>query len=47
MVEDDRLFTEFDVNVKGMTAFAGQVVIEGNIDALADGTASKLCDNYP
>ena len=47
VVEEDRLFTDFKLNVKGMTAFAGQLVIEGDIDALADGTASKLCDNYP
>ena len=45
VVEEDRLFTDFDFNVKGMTAFAGQLVIEGDINALADGTASKLCDN--
>ena len=47
VVEEDRLFTDFDLNVKGMTAFAGQLVIEGDIDAVATGTASKLCDNYP
>ena len=47
VVEEDRLFTDFDLNVKGMTAFAGQLVIEGNIDAVADGTASESCDNYP
>ena len=47
MVEEDRLFTDFAFNVKGMTAFADQLVIEGDIDALADGTTSKLCDNYP
>ena len=47
MVEEDRLFTYFGFNVKEMTAFAGHLVIEGDIDAVADGTASKLCDNYP
>ena len=46
VVEEDRLFTDFDLNVKGMTAFAG-VLIEGDIDAVADGTASESCDNYP
>ena len=46
VVEEDRLFTDFDLNVKGMTAFAG-VLIEGNIDAVAVGTASGSCDNYP
>ena len=47
MVEEDRLFTEFGVNVKGMSPFTDVLVIEGDIDAVADGTTSKLCDNYP
>ena len=41
VVEGNRLFTNFAFNVKGMTAFAGQLVFEGDIDAVADGTASK------
>ena len=41
VVEEDRLFTDFDFDVKGKTAFAGLLVIEGDIDAVADGTASK------
>ena len=41
VVEGNRLFTDFDLNVKGKTAFAGLLVIEGDIDAVADGTASK------
>ena len=41
VVEEDRLFTNFAFNVKGMTAFAGLLVIEGDIDVVADGTASK------
>ena len=45
--EDDRLDTEFRLNVKGMTAFPG-LVIRGTITAEAAGTASKamysLCD---
>ena len=47
VVEEDRLFTNFAFNVKGRTAFAGILVIEGSIDAVADGTASESCDNYP
>ena len=38
--EDDRLDTEFRLNVKGMTAFPG-LVIRGTITAEAAGTASK------
>ena len=38
--EDDRLDTEFRLNVKGMTAFPG-LNIRGTITAEAAGTASK------
>ena len=41
VVEEDRLFTDFAFNVKGMTAFSGQLAFEGDIDVVADGTASK------
>ena len=47
MVEEDRLFTDFKLNVKGMSPLTDVLVIQGDIDAVADGTASKLCDNYP
>ena len=47
MVEEDRLFTDFELNVKGLSAFADVLIIEGDINTVADGTASKLCDNYP
>ena len=40
MDEDDRLDTEFRLNVKGMTAFPG-LNIRGTITAEAAGTASK------
>ena len=39
--EDDRLDTEFRLNVKGMTAFSGLINIRGTITAEAAGTASK------
>ena len=38
--EDDRLDTEFRLNVKGMTALPG-LFIRGTITAEAAGTASK------
>ena len=38
--EDDRLDTEFRLNVKGITAFPG-LNIRGTITAEAAGTASK------
>ena len=43
--EDDRLDTDFRLNVKGMTAFPGLINIRGTITAEAAGTASKkiLC----
>ena len=41
VVEGNRLFTNFSINVKGMAPFAGQPFFEGDIDAVADGTASK------
>ena len=41
VVEEDILFTDFAFNVKGMTAFSGQLAFEGDIDVVADGTVSK------
>ena len=45
--EDDRLDTEFRLNVKGMTAFPG-LNIRGTVTAEAAGTASmtmyRVCD---
>ena len=38
--EDDRLDTDFRLNVKGMTAFPS-LIIRGTITAEAAGTASK------
>ena len=38
--EDERLDTRFQLNVKGITRFAG-VLVPGLITAAADGTASK------
>ena len=45
MDEDDRLDTDFRLNVKGMTAFPVGLIIRGTITAEAAGTASKkkLC----
>ena len=40
MVEDERVDTLFQLNVKGMTAFTS-LIIEGTITAVAGGTASK------
>ena len=48
MVEGDRVIAEFDLNIKGMTtndAISG--IILGTIEAVLDGTASKLCGKYP
>ena len=45
MVEDERLDTSFQLNVKGMTAFSS-LIITGTITAMADGTASKWKDDY-
>ena len=48
MVEGGRLITEFDLNIKGTTtnpAISG--IIVGVIEPTLDGTASKLCENYP
>ena len=42
MVEDERLDTMFQLNVKGMTQFGGALVVTGLITATADGTAGKL-----
>ena len=39
--EDDRLDTEFRLNVKGMTALPVGLIIRGTITAEAAGTASK------
>ena len=47
MVEGDRVIADFDLNIKGMTtnpAISG--IIVGVIEAVLDGTASKLCENY-
>ena len=41
MMEDERLETIFQLNVKGMTQFGNALVVNGNISAEADGTASK------
>ena len=40
VVEDERLDTLFQLNVKGMTAFPS-LIIEGTITAVAGGDASK------
>ena len=40
--EGGRLDTGFQLNVKGTTRFAGDLVVTGLITATADGTASKL-----
>ena len=45
MVEDERLDTSFQLNVKGVTAFPS-LIIEGTITAVAGGTASKWKDDY-
>ena len=53
--EDDRLDTEFRLNVKGMTALPVGLIIRGTITAEAAGTASKtmyslcgvLTETYP
>ena len=45
MVEDERLDTMFQLNVKGTTQFVGalgDLVVTGLITATADGTAGKL-----
>ena len=42
MVEDERLDTMFQLNVKGTTQFGGALVVAGVITATADGTAGKL-----
>ena len=48
MVEGDRLMTDFDFNIKGMTEIDGlSAIIVGVIEPVLDGTASKLCENYP
>ena len=42
VVEDQRLDTMFQLNVKGMTQFGVAFVVAGLITATADGTAGKL-----
>ena len=42
VVEDQRLDTTFQLNVKGTTQFGGGLVVTGVITATADGTAGKL-----
>ena len=47
VVEDGRLFTDFDLNIKGMTQISAlSRIIVGAIAAELDGTASRLCENY-
>ena len=48
MVEGDRVIAVFDSNIKGMTEIDSlSGIIVGVIEAVLDGTASKLCENYP
>jgi hypothetical protein len=42
VVEDQRLDTMFQLNVKGMTQFGVAFVVAGLITTTADGTAGKL-----
>ena len=41
MVEDERLDTVFQLNVKGETTFSDGLVVSGIIIAVEGGTASK------
>ena len=41
VVEDNRLDTMFQLNVKGMTQFGSALVVSGQITAAADGTSSN------
>ena len=43
MIEGHRVYTEFALNVKGVTQTTA--IIVGSINAVADGTASKLYEN--
>ena len=45
MVEDERLDTFFELNVKGLSAFSS-LNITGTITAMAGGTASRRGDEY-
>ena len=45
VMEDEVLNTRFELNVKGMTNFPGELNIEGTITATAGGTASEYTCN--
>ena len=48
LIEGERVIAVFDLNIKGMTTNdAISRIVVGTIEAVLDGTASKLCENYP
>ena len=44
-MEGETLSTMFQLNVQGMTTFVDELVINGMISAIADGTASETNSN--